>query len=112
VVPQGDPGLDHEWRVAAPVIAAPLQNLPPTDLTLPAPSDSESEVGASDEELPTPKCLLSKVQLSDEVKHVLDKGTWATTPAMCVGWKIFVDVSRTFLFLHQPCTDHRLSRAS
>jgi len=32
-----------------------------TDLTLPVPSDGESEVGASDEELPTPKHLLSKV---------------------------------------------------
>src|SRR5882724_7054034 len=80
--------------VAAPVVVAPLLNLPPTDPTLPAPSDGESEVGASDEELPTPKRLLSKVRRSDEVEHVLDKGAWATTPATRVGWKIFVDVSR------------------
>jgi len=76
------------------VVVAPLLNLPPTDPTLPAPSDGESEVGASDEELPTPKRLLSKVRRSDEVEHVLDKGAWATTPATRVGWKIFVDVSR------------------
>src|SRR5882724_2090986 len=98
--------------VAAPVVVAPLRNLPPTDLTLPAPSDSESEVGASDEELPTPRHLLSKVQLLDEVKHVLDKGAWATTPAMRVRWKIFVDMSWTFSFFGWPGTDRRLSRAS
>ena len=84
--------------VAAPVVMVPLQNLPPTDLTLPAPSNGESEVGASKEELPTPKHLLSKVWLSDEVEHMLDKGAWAMTLAMCIRWKIFVDVSRTFLF--------------
>src|SRR5882724_9685724 len=84
--------------VAAPVVMAPLWNLPPTDPTLPAPSDGESEVGALDEELLTPKRLLSKVRRSDRVEHVLDKGVWATTPAMCIRWKIFVDVSRTFSF--------------
>jgi len=52
--------------VAAPVVMAPLQNLPPTNPTLPAPSDGESEVGASDEELPDPQRLLSKVRRSDE----------------------------------------------
>ena len=77
-----------------PVVVVPLRNLPPTDPTLPVPSDGESEVGASDEELPTPKRLLSKVWQSDEVEHVLDKGAWATTLATHVGWKIFVDVSR------------------
>ena len=85
--------------VAAPVVAAPLQNLPPTDPTLPAPSDGESEVGASNEELPTPKHLLSEVWLSDKVEHVLDKGAWAITLATRVGWKIYVDVSQIFLFL-------------
>ena len=98
--------------VAAPVVVAPLRNLPPTDPTLLVPSDSESEVGASDEELPTPKHLLSKVQWSDEVEHVLDKGAWATTPAMHVGWNIFVYVSWTFSYFRRPGTDRRLSRAS
>ena len=68
--------------VAAPVVAAPLQNLPPTDPTLPAPRNGESKVSASDKELPTPKHLLSNVWLLDEVKHVLDKGAWAMTQAM------------------------------
>ena len=95
------------------MVVAPLWNLPPTDPTLPAPSNGESEVSASDDELPTPKRLLSKVRWSDKVEHVLDKGAWATTPAMHVGWKIFVDVSRTiFLFFRQFGTDHYLSRAS
>ena len=98
--------------VAAPVVVVPLQNLPPTDPTLPVPSDSESEVGALDEELPTPKHLLSKVQRLDKVEHGLDKGAWAMTQATHVGWKIFVDVSWTFSFFHQPGTDCRLSRAS
>jgi len=64
--------------------------LAPTNSDPSATSDGESEVGASDEELPTPKRLLSKVRRSDEVEHVLDKGAWAMTPATCVGWKIFV----------------------
>ena len=98
--------------VAAPVVVVPLRNLPPTDPTLPVPSDGESEVGASDEELLTPKRLLSKVRWSDEVEHVLDKGAWAMTPATRVGWKIFVDVSQIFSFFRQPGTDRHLSRAS
>ena len=65
------------------------------------PSDSESEVGELDTELPMPKQLLSKVQLSDEVEHVLDKGQWAVTPATRIGWKIFVDVSWTLSSLSQ-----------
>jgi len=88
--------------IAKPVTAAPLWIIPPTDLTLPPPSDGESEVGASDEELPTPKCLLSKVWLLDKVEHMLDKGPWAATPAMCIGWKIFIDTSWAFPFLGQP----------
>ena len=98
--------------VAAPVVVVPLQNLPPTDPTLPAPSNGESEVDASDEELLTPKQLLSKVRRLDEVEHVLDKGVWATTLAMCVRWKISVDMSQTFSFFCQPGIDCHLSRAS
>jgi len=98
--------------VAAPVTVVPLWNLPPTDLTLPAPSNGESKVSASDKELLTPKCLFSKVWLSDKVEHMLDKGAWATTPATHIRWKIFIDVSQTCFFLGRPCTDRRLSRAS
>ena len=98
--------------VAAPVVMVPLQSLPPTDPTLPAPSDSESEVSASDEELLTPKRLLSKVRLSDEVEHMLDKGVWAMTPVTCIGCKIFVDVSQTCFSLHRSGTDRCLSRGS
>src|SRR5882724_285174 len=53
-------------------------------LTLPqqsAPSGGESEVGASDEELPSPQQLVMKVQQSDAVEHALDKGLWAGTGA-------------------------------
>jgi len=41
--------------VAAPAIVAPLRIMPPNNLTLPAPSDGESEVSGSDEELLTLK---------------------------------------------------------
>ena len=60
-------------------------------------SDGKSEVGMSDEELPTPQKVFSKVWQVDDVEHVLDKGVWAATPAKCWGWQIFVQVS--FLFL-------------
>jgi len=78
--------------VAAPVPTVPLW-IPLTTPTLPIPSNVESEVSTSEEELLTLKCLLPKVWLSDEVEHVLDKGQWAVTPATRMGWKIFVDVS-------------------
>ena len=94
------------------MVVVPLQTLPPTDPTLPVPSDGESEVGASDEELLTPKRLLSKVRLSDKVEHVLDKGAWATTPATHVRWKIFVDMSRTCFFFCRSGTDRHLSGGS
>ena len=70
-----------------------MQILPPTTLMLSFPSDGKSKASTSDDELPTPKHLLPKVWLSDEVEHVLDKGQWAATLAMHMGWKIFVDVS-------------------
>ena len=52
------------------------------------PSDSESEVGVSNGELP-----VSKVRQSDEVEHTLDKGLWSGTGATWQGWKVFVKVS-------------------
>jgi len=63
----------------------------------PVPSDpasaGKSEVGVSDEELPTPHKVLFKVWQADDVKHVLDKGVWAATPTKHRGWQIFVQVS-------------------
>jgi len=73
-------------------VAAPL-NLPSPQ----APSDGKSEVGASKEKLPSPQQFMSKVQQSDDVKHILNKGVWAATLAMHQGWKIFVDVSSFLL---------------
>ena len=58
------------------VVAAPL--------TLPRPlaaSDGESKVGVSNDKLPSPRWLISKVQCSDNVEHVLNKGVWAATGA-------------------------------
>src|SRR5882724_2761809 len=75
--------------VAAPVTTVPLWIVPPTNPTLPTPSNGESGVGASNEELLTPKCLM-------------DKGLWATPLAMHIGWKIFIDVSWAFPFLGWP----------
>ena len=45
----------------------------------------------SDGEVP-----VSKVQWSDKVEHMLDKGLWVGTGAMRRGWKIFVKVSCSF----------------
>ena len=70
----------------------------------PVPSDpasaGESKVGASDEELPTPRKVLSKVWQVDDIEHVLDKGVWVVTPAKCRGWQIFVQVSMLCLLSH------------
>ena len=48
------------------------------------------------EELPTPHQLMPKVLQLDQVEHTLDKGAWATMPAMCQGWKIFFGVSDSY----------------
>jgi len=58
------------------VVAAPLTLPRP-----PASSDSKSEVRVSDEDLPSPWQLTSKVQQSDNVEHILDKGVWVVTGA-------------------------------
>ena len=87
--------------VAVPATAAlpgidPLPHMQPL-----IPSDRESEVGGSDTELPMSKQLLSKVRQADNIEHMLDKGEWATTPAMHRGWEIFVDVS-LWIFCLRP----------
>jgi len=71
------------------VVVAPPPTLPPPV----APSDSESEVGPSDAELPSPRQLVPKVRQADDVEHTLDKGLWVGTGAKRRGWKIFVGVS-------------------
>jgi len=63
--------------------------------TLPRPlvlNDGESKVGASNDKLPSPCRLVSKVRRSDNVEHVLNKGVWAGTGATRWGWRIFVKV--------------------
>ena len=92
------------WIVAggftAPVTDVPPQIVPLIELMQPAPSDGESEVSGSDEELPTLKQLLSKVKRADNIEHVLDKGAWATMPMTHWGWEIFVGVSRLCIPFH------------
>jgi len=53
--------------------------------------------GAPQEELLTLHWLVPKVLQSDQVDHSLDKGAWASMPATCQGWKIFVAVSDSYL---------------
>jgi len=53
----------------------------------------ESEVGASDEELLSPQQVVSKVWLTDDVEHMLDKGVWVATLATHWDWRIFIAVS-------------------
>ena len=78
---------------AAPVTIVPMRIMPLTDPKPPALSDSKSEVGVSNEELPTLQQVLSKVWQVDDINHMLYKGVWAMTPATCRGWEIFVQVS-------------------
>jgi len=71
----------------------------------PAPSDGESEAGASGTELPSPCQIVPKVHQADDVEHTLDKGLWAGTGATQCGWKIFVGVSVPYLFHISRITD-------
>ena len=66
----------------------------PQPPTVPAISDGESEVDATEDgsggqERP----VVSKVQATDLIRHALDKGQWAATPAVRQGWRISVQVS-------------------
>jgi len=86
-------------RVAEPATVEPVKTALPTNPTPLVRSNGKSEVGASNEELPSPWQVVSKVGLSDEVEHILDKGVWVATPAMHQGWRIFVAVSHLYFFL-------------
>ena len=67
-------------------------------LTVEAASDGKSEVDATDEGSGGQEHLMvPKVWSQDHVWHVLNKGQWTETPAVCQGWKIFVQVSSSFL---------------
>jgi len=65
---------------------------------LAASSEDESEVVApdEDEELPSLQQVVLKVQQSDDMKHVLNKGPWVATPVVHQGWKVFIHVSHCF----------------
>ena len=71
---------------------------------LSASSNGESKVMApeEDEELPSLQQVVLKVQQSDDMKHVLNKGPWMATPAVCQAWKVFIDVSCCFVLLQLP----------
>ena len=73
--------MTKAWIVSGGVIEHIVVVAPPTLPRPLAPSDGESEVGASDEELPSPQCLISKVRQSDKVEHTLNKGLWVGTRA-------------------------------
>jgi len=47
-------------------------------------------------ELPSSQQVVSKVQQLDDVRHILDKGSWMATPAMDQGWKVFINVIDLF----------------
>src|SRR5882724_3180617 len=88
---------DTKAWIASGGIVEQVVVAPPLTLPLPlGPNDGKSEVGVSDEELPSPRRLVSKVRRSDNVEHILDKGVWAGTGAMRRGGRIFVKV-RVFL---------------
>ena len=70
------------WIVSGGIVENVVAAAPPTLAQPVAPSDDESEVRISDEELPSPQQLISKVQWSDKVEHTLDKGLWVGTGAM------------------------------
>jgi len=44
-------------------------------------------------ELLSPQQVVSKVWLTDDVEHMLDKGVWVATLATHWDWRIFIAVS-------------------
>jgi len=81
------------WIASGGLIKQVVVVPPPTIPQPSAPSNGESEVGASDAELPSPHQLIPKVRQVDDMEHTLDKGLWVGTGVTCHGWKIFVHVS-------------------
>ena len=62
------------WLATGGISKQVAMGAPPTLPRPQAPSDRESEVRASNEELPSPQQVVSKLQQSDDVEHTLDKG--------------------------------------
>ena len=82
--------VNQTWIMNGGTVAVPSPPPRPS-----AGSNCEPEVVApdEDEEPPSPQLVVSKVQQSDDIKHVLNKGPWAATLAVHQGWKVFIDVS-------------------
>jgi len=74
--------VENVVAVATPTLPQPV-----------APNNGKSKVEISNEELPSPQQLVSKVRWSEKVEHTLDKGLWAGTGAMQQVWKVFIKVS-------------------
>ena len=89
--------INQAWIETGGITNSATANAVASDLPAPskpqALSDGESEVGASNEALPLLRWIVPKVQLSDEVEHILDKGVWATMSATHRSWQMFVNVS-------------------
>ena len=89
--------------IADSTMVDPIVTTSPNDIRPPPESEGESEVhgsdGEPDKKLPTPCQLVSKVQQSDQVERTLSKGAWAVMPALCQGWKLYITVIDTFLFI-------------
>jgi len=86
--------MNWTWIVNGGFAKPVTMEAPPT-LTRPHnTSDGKYEVRMSNhKEPPSLRPAVSKVRLSDEVEHVLNKGAWAVTLAMHQGWKILIKVS-------------------
>jgi len=84
--------VNRTWIMKGATMTAP-STLPKP----PAMSDGKSEVRASNVELLSLQQVVLKVRLSDDVRHILDKGAWAATPVVCQGWKIYVKLSCLFI---------------
>jgi len=85
------------WIASGGLIKQVVVVPPPTIPQPSAPSNGESEVGASDAELPSPHQLIPKVRQVDDMEHTLDKGLWVGTGVMQCRWKIFVNMCFSFL---------------
>ena len=86
--------VTQEWiSKGGPAMGAISETDPPVILTAgpictsaQATSNGELEVQESDEELTPPGDILPNVCWEDQVKYMLEKGPWATMPAVCQGW--------------------------
>jgi len=87
------------WIVSGGVVKQVVVVAPLTLPQPPASSDGKSEVRASDAELTSPQQFISKVQQSDNVDHILDKGVWVVTPFHMSRLEDLYQMSCLFIFL-------------